>query len=90
VQGKFLVGVFNLSNLRFLNVGGNEGLTGYFSGFTWNSPLETLILSGTSFSGELPASIENIGFLTSMSMKSCNFSGSVPSLLGNLTKLTFS
>ncbi|XP_059449522.1 receptor-like protein 33 [Corylus avellana] len=66
---------------------GNEGLTGYLPSFTWSSPLERLKLSFTSFSGVLPASMGNLGFLTTLLMSDCNFSGSIPSSLGSLTKL---
>jgi len=86
LHGEFPVGIFKLSNLRFLSVHENNGLIGYLPGFTWSSPLETLDLSDMSFSGELPASMGNLGFLTEMFMWGCNFSGYIPSLLGNLTK----
>ncbi|XP_062153659.1 receptor-like protein 9DC3 [Alnus glutinosa] len=87
LQGEFPIGIFMLPNLEHLNVGGNEGLTGYLPDFTWSSPLETLILKDTSFSGELPASIENLGNLTELDMSSCNFSGFIPSSIGNITEL---
>ncbi|XP_062150418.1 receptor-like protein 7 [Alnus glutinosa] len=89
LHGEFPVGIFKLSNLRFLSVRENNGLTGYLPSFTWSSPLETLDLSFTSFSGELPASMGNLGFLTKMIMPGCNFSGYIPSSLGNLTKLIY-
>lgn len=89
LHGEFPVGIFKLSNLRFLSVCGNYGLTGYLPGFTWSSLLETLDLSLTGFSGELPASIGNLGFLTKMIVWGCNFSRYIPSSLGNLTKLTY-
>jgi hypothetical protein len=89
LHGEFPMGIFKLSNLQLLSIGGNEGITGYLPDFTWSSPLETLILEGTtSFLGELPASMGNLGFLTELDMWSCNFSGSIPSSLGNVTKLT--
>jgi Leucine-rich repeat (LRR) protein len=88
LHGEFPMDIFKLSNLQLLSVRGNEGITGYLPDFTWSSPLETLILRGTSFSGELPASMGNLGFLTELDMWNCNFSGSIPSSLGNLTKLT--
>jgi hypothetical protein len=66
---------FKLSNLRFLDVGGNEGITGYLPGFTWSSPVETLILLGTNFSVELPTSMGNLGFLTQLSLTSYSFLG---------------
>ncbi|XP_059449545.1 receptor-like protein 7 [Corylus avellana] len=84
---EFLAGIFKLSNLRFLSVYGNEGLTCYLPSFTWSSSLERLKLSFTSFSGVLPASMGNLGFLTTLLMSDCNFSGSFPSSLGSLTKL---
>jgi Leucine-rich repeat (LRR) protein len=88
LHGEFPKDIFKLSKLRHLDVGYNEGLTGYLPDFTWSSPLETLHLDYTSFSGELPASIENLGNLIELIMISCNFSGFIPSSLGNLTKLT--
>jgi Leucine-rich repeat (LRR) protein len=88
LHGEFPKGIFMLPNLRSFEVEFNDGLTGYLPGFTWSSPLETLNLGHTSFSGELPASTGNFSFLTSLSMQGCNLSGSIPSSLGNLTKLT--
>ncbi|XP_059449426.1 receptor-like protein 20 [Corylus avellana] len=73
---------------QVLSVGANAGLTGYLPNFTWSSPLQTLYLARTSFSGELPASMGNLSFLTWLYIRECNFSGSIPSSLGNLTKLT--
>jgi Leucine-rich repeat (LRR) protein len=89
LQGEFPIGIFMLPNLQALDVGGNEGLTGYLPDFTWSSSLEILNLGYTSFSGELPPSIENLGNLIELSMNGCNFSGFIPSSLGNLTKLTY-
>jgi hypothetical protein len=88
LHGEFPKGTFMLPNLRSFEVEFNDGLTGYLPGFTWSSPLETLNLGHTSFSGELPAFTRNFSFLTSLSMQVCNLSGSIPSSLGNLTKLT--
>jgi Leucine-rich repeat (LRR) protein len=87
LHGEFPKDIFKLSKLRYLDVGENEGLTGYLPDFTWSSPLETLNLGYTSFSGELPASTGNFSFLTYLSMSGCNFSRSIPSSLSNLTKL---
>ncbi|XP_059449525.1 receptor-like protein 7 [Corylus avellana] len=88
LHGEFPIGIFKLSNLRVLSVPVNEGLTGYLPDFTWSSPLEELDFADTSFSGELPASMGNLGLLTELLLFDCNFSGSIPSSLGNLTKLT--
>ncbi|XP_062153913.1 receptor-like protein 53 [Alnus glutinosa] len=88
LHGEFPVGIFKLSNLRFLFVRDNIGLTGYLPSFTWSSPLDTLDLQYTSFSGVLPASMGKLGFLIELNMRGCNISGSIPSSLGKLTKLT--
>jgi Leucine-rich repeat (LRR) protein len=88
LHGEFPMGIFKLSNLRHLSVDGNTGLTGHLPSFTWSSPLEILEITGTNFSGELPASMGNLGFLNKLFLWGCNFSGSIPSSLGNLTKLT--
>ncbi|XP_059449462.1 receptor-like protein 7 [Corylus avellana] len=88
LYGEFPIDIFKHSNLQYLKVGFNKGITGYLPSFTWSSPLEILELSSTSFSGEIPASIGSLGFLTELNLKICNFSGSIPSSLGNLSKLT--
>jgi Leucine-rich repeat (LRR) protein len=87
LHGEFPIGIFKLPNIQYLNVDSNEGLTGYLPDFTRSSPLETLILGYTSFSGELPASIENLGNLMELDMSNCNFSGFIPSSIGNLAEL---
>jgi Leucine-rich repeat (LRR) protein len=89
LHGEFPMGIFMLPNLRNLDVGNNNGLTGYLPDFTWSSPLETLNVGYTSFSGELPASTGNFSFLTSLGMSGYYFSRSIPSSLGNLTKLIY-
>jgi Leucine-rich repeat (LRR) protein len=87
LHGEFPKDIFKLSKLQYLDVEYNYVLTGYLPVFTWSSPLETLNLDYTSFSGELPPSIENLGNLIELNMNSCNFLGFIPSSLGNLTKL---
>ncbi|XP_039064028.1 receptor-like protein 7 [Hibiscus syriacus] len=42
-----------------------------------------------AFSGELPASIENLDSMEFLGLGHCNFTGLVPSTLGNLTNLKF-
>ncbi|KAJ6303400.1 hypothetical protein OIU77_017303 [Salix suchowensis] len=51
------------------------------------SQLETLLLEGTNFSGQLPESIGNLKSLKEFHAAECYFSGAIPSSLGNLTKL---
>ncbi|KAJ6303398.1 hypothetical protein OIU77_017301 [Salix suchowensis] len=51
------------------------------------SQLETLLLEGTNFSGQLPESIKNLKSLKEFDVAGCNFSGAIPSSLSNLTKL---
>jgi len=87
LHGEFPKDIFKLSKLRYLDIYDNEGLTGYLPDFTWSSPLETLNVGYTSFSGELPASTGNFSFLNYLSMQGCNFLRSIPSSLDNLTKL---
>ncbi|XP_059449553.1 receptor-like protein 7 [Corylus avellana] len=88
LHGEFPMGIFKLPNLRLLDVGYNEGLNGYLPDFTWSNSLETLVLTATSFSGELPPSIGSLSYLNALDVSGCNFSGSIPSSLGNLTNLT--
>ncbi|KAG5253450.1 receptor protein [Salix suchowensis] len=87
LQGEFPMGIFQLPNLRFLSIRYNPYLTGYLPEFDRGSHLETLMLAGTNFSGQLPESIGNLKSLKEFDVAECYFSGAIPSSLGNLTKL---
>uniref|UniRef100_A0A6N2MN05 Disease resistance R13L4/SHOC-2-like LRR domain-containing protein n=1 Tax=Salix viminalis TaxID=40686 RepID=A0A6N2MN05_SALVM len=87
LQGEFPMGIFQLPNLRFLSIRFNPFLMGYLPEFQSGSQLETLLLEGTNFSGQLPESIGNLKSLKEFDVEECYFSGVIPSSLGNLTKL---
>jgi len=89
LQGEFPMGIFQLPNLRFLNIRYNPYLTGYLPEFQSGSQLEILYLAGTSFSGKLPVSIGNLKSMKELDVAGCYFSGVIPSSLGNLTKLDY-
>ncbi|KAF3970342.1 hypothetical protein CMV_005962 [Castanea mollissima] len=90
MHGEFPKGIFKLPNLVVLDMKYNEVLTGSWPDFqNWSSPLEDMTLAGTSFSGELPASMGNLGSLITLDMWNCNISGPIPFSLGNLTNLSY-
>ncbi|WRX28801.1 Leucine-rich repeat - like 10, partial [Theobroma cacao] len=51
---------FNLPKIKYLTLFNNPSLSGQLPNSNWSSPLEDLVVSGTSFSGELPESIGNL------------------------------
>jgi len=87
LQGEFPMGIFQLPNLRLFSIRYNPYLTGYLPEFQSGSKLETLMLTGTNFSGQLPESLGNLKSLKEFHVAKCYFSGVVPSSLGNLTQL---
>ncbi|KAJ9686890.1 hypothetical protein PVL29_015659 [Vitis rotundifolia] len=88
LHGEFPMTIFRLPRLQNLSVRYNPDLIGYLPEFQENSPLKMLYLGGTSFSGELPASIGRLGSLTEFDISSCNFTGLVPSPLGHIPQLS--
>ncbi|KAF8020509.1 hypothetical protein BT93_G1047 [Corymbia citriodora subsp. variegata] len=79
--------IFHLPNLQSLDARYNQDLTGHFPEFPSGSPLQSLRLTGTSLSGQLPSSIGSLNLLGKLSIKDCHFSGSIPSSISNLTLL---
>ncbi|XP_058001522.1 receptor-like protein 6 [Hevea brasiliensis] len=88
LRGEFPETIFYLPKLQFLNLMLNDDLYGYLPKSDWSGPLELLVLSFTSFSGELPDSIGNLKSLMVLELGSCHFSGSIPASLGSLKQLT--
>ncbi|KAL4602199.1 hypothetical protein ACB092_10G036200 [Castanea dentata] len=87
LYGEFPTQIFKLPNLQVLFVGYNPNLTGYLPEFHTHSPLQSLILVYTGFSGKLPDSIGNLKSLYELDIGACYFSGLIPTSLGNLTNL---
>ncbi|MFQ6635057.1 hypothetical protein Gotur_011960 [Gossypium turneri] len=72
--------IFRLPNLETVWLVDNLHLTGYLPEFNFSNKLKKLALWNTSFSGELPASNDNLNSLEFLGLGHCNFSGSVPSV----------
>ncbi|KAF5459479.1 hypothetical protein F2P56_023420 [Juglans regia] len=89
LYGQFPTRIFHLPHLQDLYLSANEDLTGHLPEFHTNSPLKSLFLVNTNFSGHLPASIGNLNSLTTFAIDYCNFSGTIPNSFSNLTQLTF-
>ncbi|XP_062025139.1 receptor-like protein 6 [Rosa rugosa] len=87
--GEFPVSILKLQSLKFLNVESNPDLTGFLPAFEQTSPLMSLRVSRTRFSGDLPFSIEKLDSLNELVASRCNFSGLLPSSLGNLRWLVY-
>lgn len=86
--GEFPPSIFQLPNLRVLSLQYNQNLTGYLPEFDHvSSPLESLILDVTNFSGQLHVSIGNLKSLVVFTALRCCFRGVIPSSVGNLTNL---
>ena len=90
MYGEFPIGIFKLPNIQVLDMKHNEDLSGSWPDFqSWSSPLEEISLADINFSGELPATMGNLGSLIVLDVSSCNLSRSIPSSIGNLTNLVY-
>ncbi|KAF3437612.1 hypothetical protein FNV43_RR20368 [Rhamnella rubrinervis] len=88
--GEFPETIFRLPNLQSISLRDNKDLTGYFPEFHYRSPLESLVLRGTSYSGNISTtSIENLDSLSYLDLGACKFSGLIPRTIGKLSKLTY-
>ncbi|KAF8025336.1 hypothetical protein BT93_F2240 [Corymbia citriodora subsp. variegata] len=87
LRGIFPDSVFRLPSLTTLNIGDNPDVSGILPKSNWTSPLKSLSLSYTNFSGEIPDSIGNLKNLIVLALELCKFTGHVPSSLADLKKL---
>ncbi|KAF7849201.1 hypothetical protein BT93_L1089 [Corymbia citriodora subsp. variegata] len=88
LQGTFPTTIFELPRLQLLDLSLNQELSGHLPEFHLHSPIKTLRLVWTNFSGSLPTSLGNLAFLNEFDIFLSNFSGNIPSSIGNLTQLT--
>ncbi|XP_031248859.1 receptor-like protein 53 [Pistacia vera] len=89
LQGEFPNYIFQLPLLQKLWLSGNEDLFGRLPKSNWSSPLRSLDLSSTLFSGMLYYTIGNLISLNELDLSDCQFIGSLPTSLWNLTGITF-
>uniref|UniRef100_A0A2N9FQV4 Leucine-rich repeat-containing N-terminal plant-type domain-containing protein n=1 Tax=Fagus sylvatica TaxID=28930 RepID=A0A2N9FQV4_FAGSY len=65
----------------------NKGLTGYLPDFQWSTPLEEMLLTDTSFSGDISESIGNLIGIRLLNLSNNILTGCIPPCLGKLAKL---
>ncbi|XP_031375788.1 receptor like protein 27-like [Punica granatum] len=89
LSGIVPIDIFRLPTLRSLSLSDNYYLTGTLPQTkNWTSPLVSLNLSSTEFSGSIPASVGNLTSMTILDLVGAQFTGSIPLTLGNLVHLT--
>ncbi|WVY90764.1 hypothetical protein V8G54_036278 [Vigna mungo] len=89
LQGKWPTDIFRLPNLQEIHILLNENLRGELPNSNWTSPLKTLFICQTNFSGDIPDSIAHLKSLNSLSLFESNFDGFIPPSLFDLTHLIF-
>jgi len=88
LTGTFPQKIFNMVTLVVVDVTWNHHLQGFFPDFPLGS-LQTLMVSGTKFSGAFPRSIGNMRNLSHLDFSYCQFNGTIPNSLSNLTELRY-
>ncbi|RZB52907.1 receptor-like protein 7 [Glycine soja] len=89
LTGTFPEKIFQVATLSVLDLSFNYHLYGSLPEFPVNSPLQTLIVSGTNFSGAIPPSINNLGQLSILDLSNCHFNGTLPSSMSRFRELTY-
>ena len=89
LNGTFPEKVFRILTLQTIDLSNNELLQGSLPDFLPNGSLQSLLLSGTGFSGALPDSNGNLAMLSRIDLFGCNFSGSIPNSMAILTQLVY-
>ncbi|WVY92314.1 hypothetical protein V8G54_037828 [Vigna mungo] len=89
LQGKWPTEIFRLPNLQEIRILTNENLRGELPNSNWTTPLKTLFIYQTNFSGDIPDSIAHLKSLYSLFLFESNFDGFIPPSLFDLTHLIF-
>ncbi|KAM1457619.1 hypothetical protein ACFX13_035634 [Malus domestica] len=90
LYGAFPKKIFQVPTLQAVDLSGNPQLQGSLPEFSKSGSLRSLVLNGANFSGQLlPNSIGNLKFLSSIDIANCNFTGSIPRSMEDLTQLIY-
>ncbi|XP_021827851.1 receptor-like protein 12, partial [Prunus avium] len=90
LYGTFPEKIFQVPTLQTIDLSGNSQLQGSLPEFPKNASLQSLVLNGANFSGQLlPNSIGHLKMLSIIDVSSCNFTGSIPKSMENLTQLVY-
>ncbi|KAL8526614.1 hypothetical protein ACS0TY_015715 [Phlomoides rotata] len=81
--------LFQIKSLQIIDLGNNRDLKGSLPEFPVNGSLQSLVLSYTKFSGNVPESIGNLRMLSNVDLRSCSFSGPVPKSIKSLNHLVY-
>ncbi|XP_058780026.1 receptor-like protein 6 [Vicia villosa] len=87
--GTFPARIFQMGKLSFIDLSFNYNLDGSFPEFSLNGSIQTLRVSNTSFSGEIPHAFGNLRHLSELDISICQFNGTLPNSLSNLTELRY-
>ncbi|CAL5210889.1 unnamed protein product [Lathyrus oleraceus] len=89
LSGTFPHKIFQIGKLSNIDLSFNNDLHGSFAEFPLSGSIQTLRVSNTNFSGEIPYTIGNLKLLYELDLSYCKFSGILPNSLSNLTKLRY-
>ncbi|KAK8630255.1 hypothetical protein V6N13_079057 [Hibiscus sabdariffa] len=89
LDGEFPTQVFQLPNLKYIDLSVNENLRGYLPKTNWGSGLEFLGVEYCGFRGLIPPSFGNLTRIVFIYLSENLFEGQIPDVFGNLTKLTY-
>ncbi|KAM7477813.1 hypothetical protein LguiA_026026 [Lonicera macranthoides] len=89
LKGALPENIFHLQTLQILELYDNTELNGSLPEFPQNGNLQTLVISNTKVSGQLPNSIGNLGMLSKMDLSNSNFTGQIPKSMGKFTQLAY-
>ncbi|CAN6576102.1 unnamed protein product [Malus baccata var. baccata] len=90
LHGAFPKKIFQVPTLQTIDLSDNTQLQGSLPEFPKNGSLRSLVLNGANFSGQLlPNSIGNLKFLSRIDIANCNFTGSIPRSMEDLTQLVY-
>ncbi|KAK8635462.1 hypothetical protein V6N13_004199 [Hibiscus sabdariffa] len=88
LHGEFPTQLFQLPNLKHIDLSGNGNLTGYLPNTNWSGALEVLDLSGCGFRGSIPSSFGDLTQIISIDLSGNWLQGQIPDVFGNLNTLT--